>query len=355
MTGLDTAECTKLLSFHVGSGLFGIAAETVRHIIPAVDLHDDELLPDEVAGSTIIDGHPYPVVDLRVLLGHEVRTIFGMCIVLIEIQGSSIGLLVDGIGSITEAKVEDRMHSSILEDAERTAFCCLGFVRLDGQLCEILDLDMIVPDPAREACDNWRRTQQSLHHMASSIATEGSSEDEVEPDPEAQKISGRYLIIHIGDGVQAIQSAQVVEILPARGIVKIPCCAAEFQGLLPLRGSIHPVLDLATRLEGDSPSKSTSDVLVLVRDHEGVTALRTGPPIGLRNILASELSVGPNKELSIHEDLYLGTTQVEGKNVPLLNMQRILDDDRVSLREVYTRFVTEHGTPSSEFTTPRPS
>ena len=80
----------------------------------------------------------------------------------------------------------------------------------------------------------------------------------------------QYLSFKLGEEVFAVDVAKVREILDVTAITKVPQTPAYMRGVINLRGSVVPVMDMRLKF-GLSPTKRTVNTCIIVMEicHEG--------------------------------------------------------------------------------------
>ena len=95
----------------------------------------------------------------------------------------------------------------------------------------------------------------------------------MEPQQELERV--QYLTFRSAGRSHALPVLKVREILPFAGATPIPLAPREIRGLINLRGSAVPVLDLAIRL-GHAPTADGRRTCVVILDEGGHGAQRMG-------------------------------------------------------------------------------
>lgn len=105
LTGyMETPEDTqrgKFLTFSVGKESYGIEIKFVTEIIVIQEITEVTELPDYVRGIINLRGKIIPVIDVRIRFKKESKEYNDRtCIVVIDIKGTSVGLIVDIVAEI---------------------------------------------------------------------------------------------------------------------------------------------------------------------------------------------------------------------------------------------------------------
>ena len=141
-------------------------------------------------------------------------------------------------------------------------------------------------------------------------------------DPPAQ-----YLSFVLGQEMFAMGILAVREILEYAGVTPVPQMPPAICGVINLRGTAVPVLDLARRLErAPSPiSKRTCIIVVEVEGEDGpfVIGILVDAVNAVLDIPAADIEPAPRFG-AVRADLLHGIGKVNGRFVLLLNVQHVV-------------------------------
>ncbi len=144
----------------------------------------------------------------------------------------------------------------------------------------------------------------------------------------------QYLTFALGGEMFAVGILNVKEIIEYGNLTEIPMMPTFIRGVINLRGSVVPVIDLAARF-GGSPAelgKRTCIVIVEVADAD------TQHDIGIMvdavsevlDIPASEIEPPPSFGAKIRADFIFGMGKVAGKFVIILNINKVLSIEEIA-------------------------
>lgn len=156
----------------------------------------------------------------------------------------------------------------------------------------------------------------------------------------------QYLTFSLGGEMFGVGILNVKEIIEYGNLTEIPMMPAFIRGVINLRGSVVPVIDLSARFGGKPTEvgRRTCIVIVEVPDEE------TRHDIGIivdavsevLEIPGSEIEPPPSFGARIRADFIFGMGKVAGKFVILLSIDRVL-----SIEEIALLTGTEKGAESS--------
>lgn len=147
--------------------------------------------------------------------------------------------------------------------------------------------------------------------------------------------STQYLSFMLGQEMFAIGILAVREILEFAGVTPVPQMPACISGVINLRGTAVPVLDLARRLERvPGPiSKRTCIIVVEITSADGpfVIGILVDAVNAVLDIAASEIEAPPTFGAQVRAEMLQGIGKVQGRFVLLLNVQHVVSGSELAL------------------------
>lgn len=144
----------------------------------------------------------------------------------------------------------------------------------------------------------------------------------------------QFLSFMLGQEMFAIGILAIREILEYHGVTPVPGLPTCILGVINLRGTAVPVLDLARRLERPpSPlSKRTCIIVVEVLSEEGafVIGVMVDAVNAVLDIAASEIEPAPRFGAAVRAELLQGIGKVNGRFVLLLNVQQVVSEQEIA-------------------------
>jgi purine-binding chemotaxis protein CheW len=160
---------------------------------------------------------------------------------------------------------------------------------------------------------------------------------------EPQQISAapaQFLSFMLGQDMFAIGILAVREILEYAGVTPVPQMPPSISGVINLRGTAVPVLDLARRLEREPSalSKRTCIIVVEVDGEEGpfVIGILVDAVNAVLDIPAADIEPAPSFGAQVKADLLHGIGKVNGRFVLLLDVQHVVS--AIHLTELAAQF-----------------
>ena len=107
----DIVESQKYLIFNTDNLKFGIDANSVVEIITSYSITFLPMLPDFVRGIINLRGQMIPILDMRLRLGKDAKE--DCLIVVLNVDGTQIGLLVDSVDQMLDIPREDILPTPV--------------------------------------------------------------------------------------------------------------------------------------------------------------------------------------------------------------------------------------------------
>jgi len=138
----------------------------------------------------------------------------------------------------------------------------------------------------------------------------------------------QYLTFFIRDEEYGVEILRVKEILEYEHVTRVPTTPAHVRGVLNLRGSVLPVVDLAAKFghEETAPTRTTCIVVVETRPQGelltlGIVATAVSQVV---DIAANDIEPPPSFGTSVRVDFLTGMGKLDGRLVLLLDIDRVL-------------------------------
>jgi purine-binding chemotaxis protein CheW len=251
--GTPVKALISLLSFYLGQQEYALPLDRVREIIQ-LPPHVSELPRPETAvlGVVTLRDRLLPLVSLRTLLGLPItypQRQRGK-VVVVSIGEGTVGIVIDATREILrlDPEVVDPAPTLLTRgdgDAEITSIC-----RLDGgrRLVALLSPDRLFrSDLVQRILDEQRANEPSLQPEASTMADE------------------QFIIFQLGSQDYGIPIAAVSEVArPPERITRLPKSPAFIDGVMNLRGSVLPIVDLRRRFDLNGMAQAGSQRILML-------------------------------------------------------------------------------------------
>lgn len=156
-------------------------------------------------------------------------------------------------------------------------------------------------------------------------------------DNEIRLHSGKYLTFNLKDEQYGINVDFILQIIAIPDITPIPRTPNFVKGVINLRGKIIPVIDLRIRfgLTEQAYNDRTSIVIIkLKKDHTEIyIGVIVDKVIEVLDIHEKDLEKTPAFGIQLDTDYILCMAKVKSKVVTLLNINKVLSEDELTLLE----------------------
>ncbi|MGZ0079182.1 chemotaxis protein CheW [Methylomonas sp. YC3] len=150
-----------------------------------------------------------------------------------------------------------------------------------------------------------------------------------------QEQVGQYLTFLVGTESFAVSILDVKEIIEIANVTRVPLTPDYIHGVINLRGSVVPVVDLSARLSRrcTEVSKRSCIVLVAVETNDGsqLIGMLVDEVREILEIPPANIQPAPDFGTDIRTDFIQAMARVDDVFVILLAMNRVLSLDELSL------------------------
>ena len=145
----------------------------------------------------------------------------------------------------------------------------------------------------------------------------------------------QYLTFTLGGEMFAVGILNVKEIIEFGSITEIPMMPPFIRGVINLRGSVVPVIDLSCRFGGEKSKVSRRTCIVIIELSEGDERQDVGVVVDavseVLEIPQSEIEPPPAFGAKIRTDFITGMGKVSGKFVIILNVAKVLSTEEIAI------------------------
>ena len=146
---------------------------------------------------------------------------------------------------------------------------------------------------------------------------------------------GQYLTFLLGGEMYAIGILNIKEIIEYGQVTEVPMMPAFIRGVINLRGRVVPVIDLLSRFGKQSTGINKRTCIVIIEvDSDGMQqdiGVVVDSVSEVLEIPASEIEPAPSFGARIRADFISGMGKVNGKFVILLNVNKVLSIEELSM------------------------
>ena len=147
--------------------------------------------------------------------------------------------------------------------------------------------------------------------------------------------ASQYLTFALGGEMFAVGILNVKEIIEYGNLTQIPLMPSFIRGVINLRGSVVPVIDLAARFGGQAstPGRRSCIVIVEVTGDDGVRhdiGVLVDAVSEVLDIPPAEIEPPPSFGAKIRADFIFGMGKVGGKFVIILCIDKVLSVEEIA-------------------------
>lgn len=153
---------------------------------------------------------------------------------------------------------------------------------------------------------------------------------------ETDGVPGQYLTFTLNGEMYSIAILNVKEIIEYGSVTEIPMLPDFIRGVINLRGSVVPVIDLSSRF-GSLPTKVARRTCIVIIEllQEGDTRYDIGIIVDsvseVLEIYSNDIEPAPNFGVKIRTDFIAGMGKVNGRFVIILDVARVLSIEELAL------------------------
>jgi purine-binding chemotaxis protein CheW len=150
-----------------------------------------------------------------------------------------------------------------------------------------------------------------------------------------KNLAGKYLTFNLAAEEYGLEILKVQEIIGIMSVTRVPRTPEFVRGVINLRGKIIPVVDLRLKfdLEAKEDTEKTCIIVVQVAraDQQVTMGIIVDEVSEVLDITAGQIEPPPEFGNAVEADFILGMGKVEQKVVMLLDVDKVLSGEEVSL------------------------
>ncbi len=311
--GQDRADTVRLLVFVVAGHEHAVHARQVLEIRAAPDVLSVAEAFDFVEGAVKIRSKTVPAINVAKRLGLPAAgNEPGTCIVVCDSNGNEACLLVESAVELLEVAC-----SSIEPAAGVIAGTCAayiaGVVNLEHRLLVVLSLDALL------ACGGPSKDVRAPQKQGC-------------PSPLLEKLAARsdrssarkIIAFELDDRLYGVHIASVSEIMTVGPVMPVPNVPAYVAGLINIRGTIMPLIDLSLRIGLESKRSSAERRIIVVMEHDLTVGVLVGRVRELLRLPPDRFQAAPADSIGVNHDFYKEVVRVNSEILVVLDIGKIL-------------------------------
>lgn len=166
--------------------------------------------------------------------------------------------------------------------------------------------------------------------LAARSAAGCDSESVLAVDATSETVSNtllEYLCFRVSDEVYGIDIMDIKEIIKPREVTEVPRAPVFVSGILSLRGTIIPIIDMRRRLGLDSHEPTGKERIIVIKNSPSFSGLLVDEVIQVVQIQQETVEAAPPVLEGIDRDFISGIGRSDGRLIIILNLRNIADID----------------------------
>ncbi len=144
----------------------------------------------------------------------------------------------------------------------------------------------------------------------------------------------QYLTFILNTEVFAVNILNIKEIIEFGQLTEVPRMPSFIKGVINLRGSVVPVIDLSARLGKESAKQTRKTCIVIIEvlfeGDEHVIGVMVDAVNAVLELKASEIEAAPTFGSNIRSDFIQGMGKFDQKFIIILNVNQVLSVDEMA-------------------------
>ncbi|CAG0973884.1 chemotaxis protein CheW [Geobacter sp.] len=144
----------------------------------------------------------------------------------------------------------------------------------------------------------------------------------------------QYLTFKLADEIFAVDVAKVREILEFTSITKVPQTPGFMRGVINLRGSVVPVMDMRLKFGMPETEKTVNTCIIVVEvNHEGETIIIGALADSVQEVFELEpeqIEPAPRIGTKLNTDFILGMGKHDGQFIMILDIDRTFTSEEIA-------------------------
>ncbi|MDD2271517.1 MAG: chemotaxis protein CheW [Desulfuromonadaceae bacterium] len=134
-----------------------------------------------------------------------------------------------------------------------------------------------------------------------------------------------FLCFRVSDEIYGINIMDIKELIKPREVTEVPRAPAFVSGVLSLRGTIIPIIDMRVRLGLAHEEPTGKERIVVIRTSNSLSGLLVDEVIQVVKVQQDAIEAAPAVLDGIDRDFISGLGRADGKLIIILNLETIAD------------------------------
>lgn len=134
-----------------------------------------------------------------------------------------------------------------------------------------------------------------------------------------------FLCFRVSDEIYGINIMDIKELIKPREITEVPRSPAFVSGVLSLRGTIIPVIDMRVRLGLTRKEPTGKERIIVIKNNNSFSGLMVDEVIQVVKVQQETIEAAPTVLDGIDRDFVIGLGSSDGRLIIILNLENIAD------------------------------
>lgn len=145
----------------------------------------------------------------------------------------------------------------------------------------------------------------------------------------SEELDSKYLTFWLAEQLFGVQIADVVQIISIQPITEVPNYPSYVKGIINLRGSIIPVIDMRLRLVKPEAAYTDQTCVIITSIKDRLCGFVVDQVDEVSDIFQEEISPPPQASKDHVNNFLSGIGKHEGKIILLLDVRTLLNDSQI--------------------------
>lgn len=141
----------------------------------------------------------------------------------------------------------------------------------------------------------------------------------------------QFVTFELGDEIYGIEILKVQEIIGYQGFTKVPNVPSFVKGVLNLRGSVVPVIDLRLKFSMEKRAYDNLTVILILEVKQRVIGVIVDAVSDVVSLINSEIQATPDFSSGVRTDFINGMGRKDDKLIMILDIDKVLGDDELEM------------------------
>jgi purine-binding chemotaxis protein CheW len=150
-------------------------------------------------------------------------------------------------------------------------------------------------------------------------------EDELDHD--GTEASHEFLCFRVSDEIYGINIMDIKEIIKPREVTDVPRTPVFVAGILSLRGTIIPIIDMRIRLGLAQNENAGKERIIVIKNRTSFSGLMVDEVIQVVQVPAEHIEAVPTVLDAVNRDFISGIGHADGRLIIILHLENVADID----------------------------